>query len=34
MDLDLDIDVEEEPVADEELGEGNGVEEVVDEVFC
>ena len=31
--LDLDLDIEEEPVADEELGEGYGIEEVVDEVF-
>lgn len=31
--LDLDLDMEEEPVADEELGEGYGIEEVVDEVF-
>ena len=31
--LDLDLDMEEEPVADEELGEGYGIEEVVDEIF-
>ena len=31
--LDLDLDMEEEPVGDEELGEGYGIEEVVDEVF-
>ena len=31
--LDLDLDMEGEPVADEELGEGYGIEEVVDEVF-
>jgi hypothetical protein len=33
LDLDLDMSVEEEPVGDEELGEGYGIEEVVDEVF-
>ena len=31
--LDLDLDMEEEPITDEELGEGNGVEQVVDEIF-
>ena len=31
--LDLDLDMEEEPVDNEELGEGYGIEEVVDEVF-
>ena len=31
--LDLDMDVEEEPAGDEELGEGYGVESVVDEIF-
>ena len=31
--LDLDLDMEEEPVADEELGEGYGIEEVADEIF-
>ena len=31
--LDLNLDMEEEPVSDEELGEGYGIEEVVDEVF-
>ena len=31
--LDLDLDMEEEPIADEELGEGYGVEQVVDEIF-
>ncbi len=31
--LDLDLDIEKEPAGDEELGEGYGIEEVVDEVF-
>ena len=31
--LDLDLDMEEEPAGDEELGEGYGIEEVVDEIF-
>jgi len=31
--LDLDLDMEEEPVGDEELGEGHGINNVLDEVF-
>ena len=33
LDLDLDLDMEEEPVGDEELGEGHGINNVLDEVF-
>jgi hypothetical protein len=32
-DLDLDLDMGEEPISDEELGEGNDVGQIVDEIF-